>query len=154
MKSEKKEHEHVYRRTIDESGEYHACECGYISRTPTIPEDSIHPPQSSNPDPAGRLKELAKKIRSYEESDKTVLDILEDFLDEHAGESAWEDAEKALNAHYLTIAERLIGEPEYRETLDMGLSSWSTDDLKAFGKNELKIELRTAFRKEYGGENE
>ena len=26
---------------------------------PTIPEDSIHPPQSSNPDPAGGLRELS-----------------------------------------------------------------------------------------------
>ena len=146
MKSEKKEHEHVYRRTIDESGEYHACECGYISRTPTIPEDSIHPPQSSNPDPAGRLKELAKKIRSYEESDKTVLNILENFLDEHAGESAWEDAEKAINAHALTVAERLIGEDETYEGVQM---VWAIEH-----RNQLRAELRTAFRKEYGGENE
>ena len=153
MKSEKKEHEHVYRRTIDESGEYHACECGYISRTPTIPEDSIHPPQSSNPDPAGRLKELAKKIRSYEESDKTVLNILEDFLDEHAGESAWEDAEKAINAHALTVAERLIGEDD-RDYSQDNADEESLRILVATSTacNELKAELRTAFRKEYGGE--
>lgn len=154
MKSEKKEHEHVYRRTIDESGEYHACECGYISRTPTIPEDSIHPPQSSNPDPAGRLKELAKKIRSYEESDKTVLDILEDFLDEHAGESAWEDAEKAINAHALAVAERLIGEDENNTglmTYYPGIEQATRDSQT---RDRLRAELRTAFRKEYGGENE
>ncbi len=36
----------------------------------------------------------------------------------------------------------LIGDPEQRETEDMSLSSWTPDDYKAFGKNELKIELR------------
>jgi hypothetical protein len=38
--------------------------------------------------------------------------------------------------------EKLIGDMEYRETFDMGLSSWTTDDIKAFGRNELRIELR------------
>ena len=80
-------------------------------------------------------------------SDKTVLDILEDFLDEHAGESAWEDAEKALNAHYLTVAERLIGEDETSEDL-------VENDLFYATRNGMRAELRTAFRKEYGGENE
>ena len=36
----------------------------------------------------------------------------------------------------------LVGESEYRETLDMGLSSWANDDFKAFGQNELKVKLR------------
>ena len=80
-------------------------------------------------------------------SDKTVLDILEDFLDEHAGESAWEDAVKALNAHYLTVAERLIGEDETSEDL-------VENDLFYATRNGMRAELRTAFRKEYGGENE
>ncbi len=80
-------------------------------------------------------------------SDKTVLNILENFLDEHAGESAWEDAEKALNAHYLTVAERLIGEDETSEDL-------VENDLFYATRNGMRAELRTAFRKEYGGENE
>ena len=80
-------------------------------------------------------------------SDKTVLDILEDFLDEHAGESAWEDAEKALNAHYLTVAERLIGEDETSEDL-------VENDLFYATRNGMRAELRTAFRKEYGESDE
>lgn len=38
--------------------------------------------------------------------------------------------------------EKMIGDMEYRETFDMGLSSWTTDDIKAFGRNELRIEQR------------
>jgi len=36
----------------------------------------------------------------------------------------------------------LIGDVEQRETEDMTLKSWTPDDYKAFGKNELKIKLR------------
>lgn len=35
----------------------------------------------------------------------------------------------------------LIGDVEQRETDDMSLKSWTPDDYKAFGKNELKVEL-------------
>ena len=87
-------------------------------------------------------------------SDKTVLDILEDFLDEHAGESAWEDAEKALNAHYLTIAERLIGEDENNTglmTYYPGIEQATRDSQT---RDMFRAELRTAFRKEYGESDE
>lgn len=87
-------------------------------------------------------------------SDKTVLNILEDFLDEHAGESAWEDAVKALNAHYLTIAERLIGEDLDENQFKKGSDYWLIRENYQLIINEFKLELRTAFRKEYGGENE
>jgi len=36
----------------------------------------------------------------------------------------------------------LIGDMEERETSDMTLKSWTNEDYKAFGKNELKAELR------------
>jgi len=93
-------------------------------------------------------------------SDKTVLNILENFLDEHAGESAWEDAVKALNAHYLTVAERLIGknEPTNKYKIKKDAYGATYTDVKgqdtAYRRNQLRAELRTAFRKEYGGENE
>ena len=80
-------------------------------------------------------------------SDKTVLNILENFLDEHAGESAWEDAEKALNAHYLTIAERLIGEDENNTglmTYYPGIEQATRDSQT---RDMFRAELRTAFRK-------
>ncbi|HEY5806163.1 MAG TPA: hypothetical protein VIS56_02125 [Candidatus Saccharimonadales bacterium] len=35
----------------------------------------------------------------------------------------------------------LIGDVEQRETEDMSLKSWTPEDYKAFGKNELRIEL-------------
>jgi hypothetical protein len=35
----------------------------------------------------------------------------------------------------------MIGDVEQRETYDMSLNSWTPEDYKVFGKNELKIEL-------------
>ena len=36
----------------------------------------------------------------------------------------------------------LVGQPEQRETDDMSLKSWTPDDYKAFGRNELIVKLR------------
>jgi hypothetical protein len=35
----------------------------------------------------------------------------------------------------------LLGEMEHRETEDMSLKSWTPEDYKAFGRNELRSEL-------------
>ncbi len=50
-----------------------------------------------------------------------------------------------LNQYMLSEVLELIGDIEQRETTDMSLSSWTPEDYKAFGKNELKIELKQAF---------
>lgn len=47
-------------------------------------------------------------------------------------------AKAAIKAY---IAE-LLGEMESRETEDMRLKSWTPEDYKAFGRNELRAELR------------
>lgn len=39
------------------------------------------------------------------------------------------------------IFTELLGEVEARSTDDTTLQSWSNEDYKAFGKNELKVEL-------------
>lgn len=39
------------------------------------------------------------------------------------------------------LMRHLIGEPEERATTDMSLQSWTNDDYKMFGKNELRVEL-------------
>ncbi len=49
---------------------------------------------------------------------------------------------KRLKNNIKRLILELIGDVEQRETEDMSLKSWSTDDYKAFGKNELKLELR------------
>lgn len=36
----------------------------------------------------------------------------------------------------------MVGEPEARETTDMTLGSWTPEDYKVFGKNELIVELK------------
>ena len=54
----------------------------------------------------------------------------------------FKEAKQAIKQLMVNEFEKLLGELEYRETFDMSLSSWSTDDIKAFGKNELKNELR------------
>lgn len=49
---------------------------------------------------------------------------------------------KRLKNNIKRLMLELIGDVEHRETSDMSLKSWSTADYKAFGCNELKIELR------------
>ena len=57
-------------------------------------------------------------------------------------QTAQKQAKQAIKQLMADEFEKMIGDIEYRETSDMGLSSWTTDDIKAFGRNELKIELR------------
>lgn len=58
----------------------------------------------------------------------------------------WDMDEKYLGDNYnQQIKElflELVGDVEQRETTDMSLKSWTSDDYKAFGRNELRIELR------------
>lgn len=46
----------------------------------------------------------------------------------------------------IELVEELIGEPEYRETDDMSLNSWTPEDYKAFGRNRLRNELKAKLR--------
>ena len=46
------------------------------------------------------------------------------------------------------LVEELIGDPEYRETDDMSLKSWTPEDYKAFGRNRLRIELKAKLKQE------
>lgn len=48
------------------------------------------------------------------------------------------------------IDEEVIGNMEYRETEDMSLKTWSDEDLKAFGRNELRNEQREKLNKILG----
>jgi len=41
----------------------------------------------------------------------------------------------------------LVGDVEFRETEDMTLGSWTPDDYKEFGRNELKIALHQKIEK-------
>lgn len=52
---------------------------------PTLPEDSIHPPQSSSPDPAEGLRELVKSDKTIEELEKQkqqIEEMISDFCED------------------------------------------------------------------------
>ena len=55
--------------------------------------------------------------------------------------NCWQsDVDKAkLEIKYLII--ELLGEAEYRETVDMSLKSWTLEDHKAFARNEYRTKL-------------
>lgn len=58
---------------------------------------------------------------------------------------------KKIQEHFLKEALELIGDMEERETEDMSLQSWGKEDYKAFGRNELRAELRTKLTDTWGG---
>jgi len=64
----------------------------------------------------------------------------------------YDTAIKSLNKTYLELVLEIIGDIEQRETEDMSLLSWTPEDYKVFGKNELKIELRNALNQRLGEE--
>ena len=68
----------------------------------------------------------------------------------HQYKNAEEYLEAALTSIINLVDKEVIGDMEYRETLDMGLSSWSNEDFKAFGRNELRNEQRAII----GGSDE
>lgn len=68
-------------------------------------------------------------------------DILEEPL-EISGQTIRFAGDPATELALKELMLELIGELEQRETDDMSLKSWTNEDYKVFGKNELKIELR------------
>jgi hypothetical protein len=50
-----------------------------------------------------------------------------------------------LTAHkeIINLIESVVGEMEQRETEDMGLKSWTPEDYKAFGRNELRADIKS-----------
>lgn len=80
------------------------------------------------------------------ESDKSIDEIIEAYIG-----SLWEtlgspkkykEANTSFKSDIYSLLMDVIGDMEYRETLDMGLSSWTNEDFKAFGRNELRNEQR------------
>jgi len=82
-------------------------------------------------------------------SDKTIDEAIQEFKKycELNGDFDELDFKEAIFDHALAVAERLIGEDETSEDL-------VENDLFYATRNGMRAELRTAFRKEYGGENE
>ena len=71
--------------------------------------------------------------------DKPVPRSIDEMLDD-----AWNkdyDRNRFKQDLYQLI-EWIIGDMEGRQTTDMSLQSWTHEDYKAFGKNELIIEQR------------
>lgn len=99
---------------------------------------------------------------SKETNDKSKLDIELDNILFEAIESAasythkvtaeeadyiQEQAKQSIKSLFQEIVEECIGEMEYRNTEDMSLSTWSAEDLKAFGRNELRNEIMNDLEK-------
>lgn len=82
---------------------------------------------------------------------KTIRTILEEIFDK-AYKGVLDDShlDLALSDISKIIDEEVIGDMEYRETEDMSLKTWSAEDLKAFGRNELRNEQREKLNKILG----
>lgn len=52
------------------------------------------------------------------------------------------------NKQILNLIESVIGDMEHRETEDMGLKSWTPEDYKAFGRNELRADIKSKLIRE------
>lgn len=48
------------------------------------------------------------------------------------------------------VTTEVIGGMEYRSTIDPSLSSWSEEDYKAFGRNELRIDQHQRIKEIIG----
>jgi len=82
-------------------------------------------------------------------SSKTIKEVLERHIreEEYITKDYWqEDFEQTL-LDIQEIIKECIGEMEYRNTEDMSLSTWSAEDLKAFGRNELRNEIMNNLEK-------
>lgn len=67
---------------------------------------------------------------------------LDDILDDPSYMAEGGTTPEVKKQQIKDLIRELIGDVEQRETEDMSLNSWTPEDYKAFGKNELKIELR------------
>lgn len=89
-------------------------------------------------------------------SDKTIDEAIQEFKKycELNGDFDELDFKEAIFDHALAVAERLIGEDENNTglmTYYPGIEQATRDSQT---RDMFRAELRTAFRKEYGGENE
>lgn len=74
------------------------------------------------------------------------MNKLEGILNRHAWDEGKHLPERSVcpqcREEIKALMLELIGEPQYRETTDMSLQSWTPEDYKAFGKNELIAEIK------------
>lgn len=75
-------------------------------------------------------------LTGREESVSKLRKILFNISDNPTYNSK-EEAEQQIKSLFLG----LIGDMEKRETADMSLKSWTPEDYKAFGRNELRAQL-------------
>lgn len=52
------------------------------------------------------------------------------------------DRTQAVN-NILNLIESVVDDMEYQETEDMSLKSWTPEDYKAFGRNELRAAIKS-----------
>ncbi len=71
--------------------------------------------------------------------DDIIQNIKDEAIAEHKG---WQGSDYVAKPDIKALMLELIDDMEQRETEDMTLSSWSTEDYKAFGRNGLRAELR------------
>lgn len=70
---------------------------------------------------------------------------LDDIIQEHG--EAWLRSQNSYKPNSIAKEQikdlmlELIGDMEERETEDMALKSWSKEDYKAFGRNDLRSEM-------------
>jgi len=84
---------------------------------------------------------MIKSIRSV--LDKLAVDAM--FHGQNPEGNSKPSVDQALK-DIAQIIDEAIGDMEYRETEDMSLKTWSAEDLKAFGRNELRNEIKSNLR--------
>jgi hypothetical protein len=75
-------------------------------------------------------------------ADERRAKVRETLRDLHGQATSVNKALDQLDTIYRDFFLELIGDVEQRETEDLSLQSWTPEDYKAFGKNELRVKLR------------
>ena len=83
------------------------------------------------------MSKLDKILREY------IYDYHENCDDSCGKKADYTDLMCEIKQLFQELIDEVIGHDlEYRETEDLSLKTWSADDMKAFGRNELKIYQR------------
>jgi len=70
------------------------------------------------------------------------MSVLDDLYIKYVwNEHTPDDTEQPFKAEVKEMMLALIGDMEQRETEDMQLKSWTNEDYKAFGRNDLRSKL-------------
>jgi len=102
----------------------------------------------------------ANSMNIDKELDEILKEVINAFSNASAGykvigiEEEVVEAKKEIKQLFQELVDGVIGHDlEYRETDDMSLSSWTNEDYKACGRNELRNDIRQRAKELLNKEN-